>query len=93
MSLTFNKGTLSFSGDIMAKMSLVKVGGAPGSVAGEVPNSKLHKNDSETRTMYLTSVSLKRLDHMQTFLHVLNLPLHDLRGLWLRTRHHHAIIS
>lgn len=41
--LTFNRGTLSFSGDIMARISLVKTGGAPTSVEGAVPNSKLHK--------------------------------------------------
>ena len=43
VSLTFIRGTFSFSGEIIAKMSLVRTGGAPGSVAGAVPNSKLYE--------------------------------------------------
>ena len=38
---TFCSATDSFSGEIMAKMSLVMDGGAPGSGGGPLPNSKL----------------------------------------------------
>lgn len=39
--LTFSSGTFSLSGEIMAMMSLVTMGGAPGSEEGVVPNSSL----------------------------------------------------
>jgi hypothetical protein len=38
---TLRRGTLSPSGEIIARMSLVMIGGAPGSADGAVPNSNL----------------------------------------------------
>ena len=38
---TFCRGTDSFSGEHMARMSFVFTSGPPGSVAGAVPNSSL----------------------------------------------------
>ena len=52
--LTFKSGTLSFSGEIIAKISFVKTGGAPGSVEGVVPNSKLQTHINN----YLTYMAL-----------------------------------
>lgn len=52
--LTFCSGTISFSGDTMERMSLVIIGGAPGSGEGVVPNSRLgdRKNWWNTCTSY-----------------------------------------
>ena len=44
--LTFCKATTSFSGDTMDRMSLVMMGGAPGSGEGVVPNSRLEMKRS-----------------------------------------------
>ena len=41
-TLTLRRGTLSPSGDIIDKISLVVTGGAPGSAEGAVPNSNLN---------------------------------------------------
>ena len=45
--LTFSRGTFSVSGEIMARISLVIWGGAPGSEAGAVPNSSLQQQQQQ----------------------------------------------
>ncbi len=46
---TFCRVTLSFSGEIIARMSLVTVGGAPGSAEGMVPNSRLEYDTAQMK--------------------------------------------
>ena len=50
--LTFCRGTISFSGDTMERMSLVVIGGAPGSEEGVFPNSRLHEGISKGDTTF-----------------------------------------
>ena len=57
---TLRRGTLSPSGEIIARMSLVMTGGAPGSADGAVPNSNL-KFNSQTKLIDSTLPSTPNL--------------------------------
>lgn len=52
---TLRRGTLSPSGEIIARISLVMIGGAPGSADGAVPNSNLKTVTQKKSWVLLTA--------------------------------------